>query len=397
MRKQTLNYTLVLSLLLAGSVHCSSSDSADESGQQQEALRKVTPGQKAWASAVFGTYLGSAQSDRFKEVKIEVQKVSLIDNKGYKMQVAAPNKIIDMAKPVQGLGEKLGQGQIAAGNYTEIEIQLGQNNSVQLADGSNAKLKIAGQQIARAKLAPGWVLKANEPKDMIVGWDLNKAIRKAITAAGANKEYELVPPLRATEPGKVGTIGGKLTQAGTNNPIVGATVWAQQRDANGTPQIIGRAQSDEKGNYQIGQLPVDQNYQVVNKAMVQGKAYQNQVSPKIALTQAKPNATYDAALTEAQQTGSVQIKVSPNATQQEEDNCQILQGIDEEQTIVAESQAQNTQTGEQAVFEQVPASDYWAQCNRSTVEPSGAQTVKPSQKVATQVKQNQLTVTQVAF
>jgi len=396
MSKKTLERTLPVLLCVLGTTGCMDGTPALE-GNDPSSLTLKGDAYGKGAIKPRGFYniqLASNHISRFKEVNVDIQRVSLLGSNGKWSDLGNPNKIVNATKLQGGITEPLAEGQLDAGNYQAVLFGLGPRNTVKLHDGSVYPLKMAALHLQGMQLPLAFEAKGGERKDLVVDFNIDDSIH--LMGPDSAREFVLRPHLRALDLAKSGMIAGKLTNAATGLPIAGATVYAEQRLAPGKVQIVRRAFSQADGSYQLDLLPLDASYIVVSQPKFAAQSFGAQVSNNIALSMAKPNGIFDAAFTSAAQVGSVQVQVAPIATELQSDTCSLLQGEETAQYIVADGVTSQS-TLEQVQFDYLPIGYYETQCDRLDTQDSGIAKVTTSQQIPAQVAAAATQAVQVAF
>lgn len=299
--------------------------------------------------------------DGLKAMNVEVQKVELIDAQGSATVLASPNRVIDLLKLQGGLSDTLAAVQIEAGSYQGLRLLLGANNSVQLADGSVHALTTPSAQQSGLKVAIDLTVDAGGDHTLVVDFDVAASLQ--LHTAGHSNKYMLRPALRAVNAQTSGAISGHLSDAASGQPLGGAAVFAETRDANGQPHIVRRVLSAADGSYRLDLLPLGASYLVVSQPVVDGVSYAAKVSDALALTAAASSATFDAQLSATMGSGSLEVQVSPVATDQQSDTCMLLRG-DAGSAVIVATQAASVDSAESAQWTQLPPGAYKVQCLR---------------------------------
>lgn len=305
--------------------------------------------------------------DGLKAMNVEVQKVQLIDAQGSATELAAPNRVIDLLKLQGGISDTLAAVQIAAGSYQGLRLLLGANNSVQLADGSMHPLTTPSAQQDGLKVAIDLSVDTGGEHTLVIDFDVAASLQ--LHTAGHSDKYMLRPALRAVNVQTSGAISGHLSDAASGQPLGGAAVFAETRDANGQPHIVRRVLSSADGSYRLDLLPLGASYMVVSQPIVDGVPYAAKVSDALPLNADALSATFDAQLSATKEIGSLQVQVSPMATDQQGDTCMLLRG-DPGRAVIVASQAASVDSAESAQWNQLPFGAYTVQCLRRSGDDS---------------------------
>lgn len=345
--------------------------------------------------SMFSVHLVDGPLDRLSEVNVEVLKVVLLDGQGIASELGAPMKVLNLLKLRDGISETLATAHPSAGSYVGLRLLLGSNNSVRLADGSVHPLKVPSGQQSGIKLSLDLVIAEGDSQDLFIDFDVAESIH--IVSAGRNDQYILRPVLRAIEKRASGAINGRLTVAGQDKPLAGATIYAESRDPQGQPQIVRRAQTGADGSYQLNLLPLDAAYHVVvSRTSINGVTYRGMAGTEIKLDREHSTATLDMTAAPAVSVGSLQVQVSPMAGEQAGDTCMVLQGAKDHLLIVA-SDVTSRETAEQVQFDGLPVDTYVARCMRRTTEASGTTTLTTSQAAEATLTAAETAILQLSF
>lgn len=312
--------------------------------------------------------------DRFKEVNIEVQKVEINDAMGGWTEIGAPNKIINLLALRDGASEHLGSAQLSAGSYPGVRFMLGMNNSVRLADDSTHPLKVPSAQQSGIKVMFDLNVQDGDSKELFLDFDVAESIH--MVAAGHSNQFLLRPLLHAVEKTQSGTISGRLSDSISGEPLADAVVYAETRDAQGQPLIVRRVLSNSEGKYKLDLLPLGSDYVVVSQPLVSGAAYEAKASAPLPLRALAASATFDAQFTPSLAVGSMQVQVTPMASEQQGDTCFLLQG-DGSSAVIVRSDVTIQDGQEQVQFEQLPAGSYSVQCVRRSTASQAASQLAP--------------------
>lgn len=397
MHKRFRDGILDLPLLLAACIGCTNPAPGSGAGQGlppsvPAPLAPDAGSQDGGAPAALAVHLVDGPLDRYKEVKVEVLKVAILDNQGTQKELGSPNKVIDLLKLRDGISETLAQTQIAPGQYAELRLFLGMNNSLRLADDSVHALKVPSGQQSGLKLLLGLEVKADDSRDLVIDFDVAESIH--LVGAGKSNQFLLRPLLHVVDQQQSGTISGHLSSSGL--PLAGAAVYAETRDAQGQPTIVRRVVSDSDGNYRLDLLPLAATYAVVTQPTVGGITCEAKASPDIALSQEVRAATFDATCTSAAVVGALSVEVTTAATEQQADTCFLMQRASD-RLLIVRSDVTTTGAGEQALFDGLPGGDYTAQCWRRSTDASGNPAVSASSSASAMVTGNSTATAQVSF
>lgn len=306
--------------------------------------------------------------DGLKAMNVEVQKVELIDAQGSATELAQPNRVIDLLKLQGGISDTLAAVQIEAGSYRGLRLLLGANNSVQLADDSVHPLTTPSAQQTGLKVAIDLSVDPGGDHTLVVDFDVAASLQ--LHTAGHNNKYMLRPVLRAVNAQTSGAVSGHLSDAASGKPLGGAAVFAETRDADGQPHIVRRVLSSADGAYRLDLLPLGASYMVVSQPVVSGVPYATMVSDALALTAAASSVTFDAQLSATMGIGSLQVQISPMATDQQSDTCMLLRG-DPGRAVIVATQSASVDGTESAQWSQLLLGAYKVQCLRRSGDDSG--------------------------
>ncbi len=269
--------------------------------------------------------LQDASSDDYQAVYVTIKEVQVhlggdenVDS-NWKV-VANPNTTYNLLDLANGVREKLGLAELEPGDYTQMRLIIeNQNpdsslnifsephpfpNYVIMLDDTIHQLKVPSGYQTGVKIVQGFEINSNQTTELILDFDASKSVVKA----GNSNKWLLKPTIKVLEVSDYSIIRGTVTEEGTDNPIVGASVSAQVFDgaaADEANQVVVHAATitDENGAYSLFIEPGTYNI-VVSAAGYQPKCLSVTTSAGDALS------GIDFVLTPSEANGTVEGSIS---------------------------------------------------------------------------------------
>lgn len=167
--------------------------------------------------------LTDAPACGYDHVFVDVQKLSIHQSATAQPQDAGwtdinVNQRIDLLNLTNGVLQTLGQVPLAAGQYQQIRLVLGANNTVTPTGGSDTPLKVPSGMQTGIKLNADITIAANKMADFVLDFDACKSV----VSAGASGNY-LLKPVIAVTPHFISGISGYVNTAlASPNTVVAA-------------------------------------------------------------------------------------------------------------------------------------------------------------------------------
>jgi hypothetical protein len=199
----------------------------------------------------------------YSAVKVDVRRVELYRADGSKEVLSQPNEIVDLMQfRNAGVAKTLADTTIPAGEYTELRLVLGPNNTVVDASGEH-DLKVPSGMQSGIKMPLVFRVEPNTTKDLYIDFDAHKSVFVHETGSG---KYMLRPVVRCYDKLETGAIVGTLSAA--SGPLVGVAVMAEEVDGTAVPSIARTAITDDRGGFVLDLLPVGHTFHVVSQPLV---------------------------------------------------------------------------------------------------------------------------------
>jgi len=148
---------------------------------------------------------------------------------------------VDLLDVVYGKLDVLGETELAAGNYQQLRLVLGNNNEI-IVGGETIQLDTPSAQQSGLKLNLNVSIEGGEIFNLLLDFDASRSIVKA----GASGKFILKPVLRAVELEEAGTITGEITPAES-------LAWVYAIADEDT--VAGTKANEETGSFTIIGLP----------------------------------------------------------------------------------------------------------------------------------------------
>ena len=279
--------------------------------------------------------LVDAPSSGYQEVNIDVQKVEIAGDDGWRT-LGTPNRVVNLLALVDGVSATLVDGEtLPAGHYGQMRLVLGTRNSVLLTNGTSPQdlqdLKVPSGQQSGVKLTVNFDVQPGTTADVYIDFDAHKSV--FVHEAGNSGKYLLRPTVRACDKLVTGSISGTLTTGGTTAVPVGTVVTAQTL-AGDVPTVVRSALTKDKGQYLLDLVPLGKPVYVVAQPVLpagvesSATACGAKASDPITLTAASPFATYDADFPAASAAGGIEGAILPAAVSPQVDTVEALLALE---------------------------------------------------------------------
>lgn len=154
---------------------------------------------------------------------------------------------VDLLELTNGNQAILGSAELEAGNYSQIRLILGDNNSVTV-DGETYNLQTPSAQQSGLKLNVDAEVEEGETYSLLIDFDAARSIVQQ-----GNGGYLLQPVLRSVNLTESGSIAGNVQPSDFNTHVLAVT------NGDTTASTI----TAENGDFQIIGLPAESTYEVV--------------------------------------------------------------------------------------------------------------------------------------
>ncbi len=176
-----------------------------------------------------------------------------LEDEGWKV-IFNDTLIVNLLDYQNGATLDLGEVDLEAGQYDEMRLVLGDENTVVLSSGSTATLNTPSGQSSGIKIKINAAIDADEVYELIIDFDASQSV-----VARGNGEFNLKPVIRVIEPEDNGSISGvvrPLEASPMVYAIADSDTMGTQVDENGNFRIIGL----EEGEYEISIQPTNEMY-----------------------------------------------------------------------------------------------------------------------------------------
>ncbi len=222
------------------------------------------------AAGIINIGLTDAAVDDVKEVWVQFTGVALRPKSGDEIVIE-----FDEPKNIELLGlqngntaELLGDTQVPAGAYNWIRLGVNaefdnvMDSYARRTDDSQVELRVPSGSQSGLKLVSGFTITQNQSTNILLDWDL----RKALSDSPGQPGMKLRPALRVTDMASFGTLSGSvdsglLTDAGCTNDLLadtGSAVYVYEGEvsepadiqgAEGDPLVTASVRAGADGNY----------------------------------------------------------------------------------------------------------------------------------------------------
>ncbi len=207
----------------------------------------------------------------YDSVNVEIQQVQVNVGDGWKpvMDTTLRVNLLDL---VNGTFAELGAVELEAGEYEQIRLILGGNNSVTV-DGQSYSLKVPSAQQSGLKLNVDFTIESGTTTELLLDFDAQQSVHKR----GANQTYIMRPVIHANVRTLTGDIEGSVSPASSRPWILAMsgtdTVSTTLADsASGDFELVGL----KTGTYDVVFQPTDTTYADTTVADVQVSARETQ-------------------------------------------------------------------------------------------------------------------------
>lgn len=343
-----------------------------------------------------GVRLVDGPLEGYKEINVHIRSVEIQSGSGW-ITLGSPDKTYDLLTLRNGVSAELVGGVgLAAGQYNQMRLILGEGNTVKLANDEVHDLKVPSGMQTGIKLNVHFEVAAGTTKDIWIDFDAAHSIH--MVNAGASGQFILRPVVKAFDKVTTGSISGVLKEEGTETPLAGAMVYAQSLDLNGEPSIARTVTTDQNGAYSLDLLPLGQAYFVVSQPKANAKVYAAKASGEVTLTEQTPTYTYQASFAAVTALGHVAGTVTPAATLDQGDHIYLRKLLSPEGGSGSHLFIVNTTTGlvaggiESFGFTEIPAGDYSLKARRVDGD-----SVTHSTEALSTVEEGQTSVVELVF
>lgn len=190
-------------------------------------------------TAGFSVQLVDAPGD-YEAVLVDVQGVeAIIDGETVDLGPVETG-IYDLLELTGGISALLAEGELPAGNLSQIRLILGEENNL-VIDGNEVDLKTPSAQQSGLKVNIHQSLEPGIFYEFILDFNVDKSV----TSLGNGEGYILAPVIRATTVAESGAVSGVVTPAETQSLVTAS---------NGTEEISAYT-DEESGKFLLYGVP----------------------------------------------------------------------------------------------------------------------------------------------
>ncbi len=176
--------------------------------------------------------------------------------------IATPNKVFDLLTLQQGTTAFVGQGTIDAGKYAAIRMTIDvDKSSIKYEGGANAAVQWPypghGEIVLYALVEKPLAVSATGA-EIVIDFDVGRSFLYNLTG---NKDFVMLPVLRAVSSAATGSIAGVVTAPdieGNPTPVQNANVTVYGGDPSRsslTWYVLATGRTDAQGDYTVAFLP----------------------------------------------------------------------------------------------------------------------------------------------
>ncbi len=143
----------------------------------------------------------------YDSVNVQIEQLQVNVDQGWEsiMDTSLTVNLLDL---INGTFAELGSVELEAGNYEQIRLILGGNNSVTI-DGEQYSLIVPSGQQTGLKLNVDFEIESGATTELLLDFDANRSVHKR----GANNDYILRPVVHASVRSLTGDIEGTIEPA----------------------------------------------------------------------------------------------------------------------------------------------------------------------------------------
>lgn len=207
------------------------------------------------------------ETDTSETTETDSTETGTADNEdGEWVVVASPNKTYNLLELVNGITEKLGSSELAAGEYDEMRLVLGNimDDSTNLLGESHPygnyvidayeniyELVLPDDYEQGYKINDGFSINEDSSTDLLL--DFN--VVKSIIQAGSDGKWRLNATVTVLDEDVLSEVSGFVIDIATSGYLEGVLVSAQQSDGSNTEIVVASTISDESGGYTLMLAP----------------------------------------------------------------------------------------------------------------------------------------------